>query len=54
MPWQEQSQMSVRQEFVTLAEAEGANIRALCRRYGISPTTGYKCLARHLQSRPTA
>jgi transposase InsO family protein len=47
MPWQEQSQMSLRQEFVSLAEAEGANIRALCRRFGISPTTGYKWLGRY-------
>jgi transposase InsO family protein len=47
MPWQEQSQMSLRQEFVTLAAAEDANLRALCRRYGISPTTGYKWLARY-------
>jgi len=47
MPWQEQSQMSLRHEFVTLADADGANIRELCRRYGISPTTGYKWLTRY-------
>jgi len=29
-----------------LASAEGANIRSLCRRFGISPTTGYKWLER--------
>ena len=46
MPWQEQSQMSLRHEFVTLADADGANIRALCRRFGISPTTGYTWLER--------
>lgn len=40
MPWQEVSTMSLRQEFVTLASQEGANIRALCRRFGISPKTG--------------
>jgi transposase InsO family protein len=34
--------MSLRQEFVTLASQPDANIRALCRQYGISPTTGYK------------
>jgi len=47
MPWQEQSQMSLRHEFVTLADTEEANIRDLCRRYGISPTTGYTWLARY-------
>jgi transposase InsO family protein len=46
MVWQEQSVMSLRDEFVELAGREGANIRALCRRYGISPTTGYKRIAR--------
>ena len=29
-----------------LAAAEGANVRSLCRRFGISPTTGYKWLER--------
>jgi transposase InsO family protein len=33
-------------EFVTLASAEGANVRSLCRRFGVSPTTGYKWLER--------
>lgn len=33
--------------FVTLAKQEGANIRALCRRFGISPKTGYKWLGRY-------
>lgn len=46
MPWQEVSTVSLRREFVGLASQEGANIRALCRRFGISPTTGYKWLAR--------
>jgi len=39
--------MCLRWEFVRLALAEGANVRALCRRYGVSPTTGYKWLARY-------
>ena len=39
--------MSLKYEFVTLACAEGANIRELCRRYGISPPTAYKLLERH-------
>jgi transposase InsO family protein len=47
MPWQEVSTVLLRQEFVMLATAEGANVRALCRRYTISPKTGYKWLARY-------
>lgn len=47
MPWEEKSIMEQRQEFVILASCEGANVRELCRRYGISPTTGYKWLQRH-------
>jgi len=46
MPWKEVSIMSARYEFVRLATQEGANIRQLCRRSGISPTTGYKLLVR--------
>jgi transposase InsO family protein len=38
--------MSQRREFVMLARQEGANVRELCRRYGVRPTTGYKWLAR--------
>ena len=34
--------MSQRREFVVLAQQEGANRRALCRHFGISPTTGYR------------
>lgn len=47
MPWQEVSTMSLRQEFVMLAMREGANVRELCRRFGVSPKTGYKWLARY-------
>jgi transposase InsO family protein len=46
MPWQEATAMSLRQEFVQLAQQEGANVRALCRRFGISPPTAYKWLRR--------
>jgi len=46
MPWQEQSTMSLRHEFVTRASQPDANIRALCRQYRISPTTAYTLLAR--------
>jgi transposase InsO family protein len=42
MPFREVSRMDARLEFVMLASEEGANVRQLCRRFGISPTTGYK------------
>lgn len=41
--------MSERHEFVLLASQEGANIRQLCRRFGISSRTGYKWLNRFHQ-----
>ena len=46
MPWKEVSIMSQRLEFVTLATAEKANIRHLCRCFGISSATAYKWLQR--------
>lgn len=46
MPWREMSAMDQRQEFVRLASLEGANRRELCRRFAISPETGYKWLRR--------
>jgi transposase InsO family protein len=46
--WREVSTMQLRSEFVSLAE-QGGNVRQLCRRFGISPTTAYKWLARHRQ-----
>ena len=49
MPWQELSTMTLRDEFTRLAQHEGANVRELCRRFGVSPTTGYKWLSRRLQ-----
>ena len=42
--------MSQREEFVALAQQDGANRRALCERFGISRKTGYKWLARALAS----
>ena len=39
--------MSQRQEFVELAVKNGANLRALCRQFGITPRTGYKWLSRY-------
>lgn len=47
MPWEEVSAMSLREEFVTLATQAGANRRELCRRFAISPQTGYKWLRRY-------
>ena len=47
MPWEARSVMSMREEFVFLACRPGANVRELCRRFRISPTTGYKWLGRH-------
>jgi transposase InsO family protein len=46
MPWQERTIMAERQEFVTLADQQGANITALCQQFGISRKTGYKWLGR--------
>jgi transposase InsO family protein len=46
MPFHETSRMDARLEFVMLASVEGANVRGLCRRFGVSPTTGYKWLER--------
>lgn len=47
MPWQEVSTMSLRKEFVMLALQPGANRRELCRRFNISPKTGYKFIRRY-------
>src|SRR3989304_5639978 len=54
MPWQEVSTVLLRQEFVMLASVEGANVRALCSRYTISPKTGYKWLGRYRPQGGTA
>ena len=47
MPWRTCDAMELRRDFVNLAGHEGANVRELCRRFGISPPTAYKWLARH-------
>ena len=47
MPWKKVSAVDLREEFVMLARREGSNVRDLCRRYGVSPTTAYKWLGRH-------
>jgi transposase InsO family protein len=41
------SAMDLKREFVVFAAREGANMRELCRRFRISPTTGYKWLDRY-------
>ena len=46
MPWREIGVMDERREFVSLASHESANRRELCRRFGISATTGDKWLDR--------
>lgn len=47
MAWREESIVSQRLEFVTLALGEGANVRELCRRFRISAPTGYKWIERY-------
>jgi len=47
MPWAEVTRVSLREEFVQLAMQPNVNRRELCRRFGISPKTGYKWLARY-------
>lgn len=50
MPWQEVSIMDAREEFCRLAGREGSTMRELCRRFGISPTTGYLWRERYSQA----
>lgn len=47
MPFTGESVLDKKREFVRLARQPDSNVRALCRSYGISPTTGYTLLARH-------
>lgn len=49
MPWKECSSVSLRYEFVTFALCHDSNIRELCRRFNVSPKTGYKWISRFLQ-----
>lgn len=50
MPWMESDRMSQREEFVLLADREGANLAELCRRFSISRKTGYKWRGRYAAS----
>lgn len=47
MPWRTCNAMELKRDFVELADREDANMRDLCRRFGISAPTGYKWLARY-------
>lgn len=47
MPWPVKNLIHVRLEFVNLALQPDANIRQLCRRFGISPTIAYKWMDRY-------
>jgi transposase InsO family protein len=47
MPWMEVSVVDAREEFAQLAMRDDANRRELCRRFEISPTTGYLWLQRY-------
>jgi transposase InsO family protein len=49
MSWDSKNTMELRLEFVKFATQEGANRRALCRQYGVSPKTGYKWIRRFEQ-----
>jgi transposase InsO family protein len=46
MPWPVKNLMSVRLELVNLVTQPDANVRQLCRRFGVSPTMAYKWKAR--------
>lgn len=48
MGFVDRSAMDEKLEFVRLGLAEGANVSALCRRFGIGRTCGYKLLGRYL------
>ncbi len=54
MPWGNVTVFELRQEFVSLAGVEGANISELCRRFGISRKTGYKWLGRYASGQEEA
>jgi transposase InsO family protein len=47
MPWKATGIMSLREEFVRLAQGKGANISLLCRRFGISRKCGHKWINRY-------
>lgn len=50
MPWNEVTTLTLRHEFVMLAQLGGCNFSSLCERFDISRKTGYKWLKRYKQS----
>jgi transposase InsO family protein len=52
MPWPVKNLIDVRLEFVNLALQPDANVRQLCRRFGISPTIAYKWMERFEREGP--
>ena len=46
MPWKANTIIEARREFLALAHAPGANVRALCRQFGVSANTAYEVLNR--------
>ena len=48
MPWKVEDTISLCREFVKMATQPNANIRELCRRFQISPKTGYKWIKRFI------
>lgn len=52
MPWMRTSVELQRQELVSLARQPGANIRQLCRGFGISAKTAYKWMQRESAGQP--
>lgn len=50
MPWHEVTTLTLRYEFVMLAQSESCNFSSLCDRFSISRKTGYKWLKRYKQS----
>jgi len=50
MPFEVKTKVDQRREFVLMARQEGANIRSLCRQFGISADTGYRLLTRYREA----
>jgi transposase InsO family protein len=53
VPFKERSIVSERDEFCRLALTPGANMRELCRRFSVSPATGYLWLGRYQAEGPS-
>ena len=54
MPWKESSRMSLRTDFVLLAQQPDTNLSLLAQRFGISRKTAYKWLKRFQAGEPDA